>query len=173
MEGNNMGAHKEFIVSTGKNPYPWAGSGKIYDKSALKLDIYCFLHLGPYGTNKKASVIFACKKGGKLVCEDLNGGGAGYYWGKAFLAPSEIDKTITYNEWHGNPYVPGAPQSLGDGWSISPCDYYTVKTGADFWLTVKEVVYNGHSDNAETHQPFPTNWRLRIDGTKYPNYKLL
>ena len=24
-----MGAHKEFIVTTGTNPYPWGGAGKI------------------------------------------------------------------------------------------------------------------------------------------------
>ena len=167
-----MSAHKEFVVTTGKNPDPWSGSAKIYDKRGLILDIYCFLYIGPYGTNKKASVIFACKKGANLVCEDIYGK-AHYYWGKRNLAPSEIDQKITYNEWCGNPYVPSSPQSLGEGWSIAPCDYYTVKTGADFWKTVLEVVNNGYSDNVEIHQPFPTNWRLRIDGTKYPNYKLL
>ena len=170
-----MGAHKKFTVKTGKNPYPWSGIGEYADRSGSNRDIYCFIHYGTYGVSEKAAVVFACK----TTANDLNlkcinvSGKASYYDGVAQFPPSDINNTLTIGEWHGNPYVPDSSRSLGIGWSIEPCDYYTVKNGADFWQTVHDVVYNGESENSINHKTFPTNWRLRIDGTKYPNYKLL
>ena len=177
-----MSGHKEFIVTTGSNPYPWSGSGRIAEVRNGQ-EIYAFMRYGTYGSGKGSDIFFVTKNptrtisniGAKLIFENVGGGayGANYYSGINGFAPShsKYENDLIYNDWKANPNV--SNHTLGDNWTLAPCDYYTVKPGADFWETVWEVVWNGHSDNAENHQPFPTNWRLRIDGTKYPNYKLL
>ena len=177
-----MGAHKEFIVTTGTNPYPWGGSGRIAEVRNNQ-EIYAFMRYGTYGSGKGSDIFFVTKNptrnigdiGAKLIFENVGGGGNGasYYSGIAGFAPSDskYENDLIYNDWRANPLV--SNHTLGDNWTLAPCDYYTVENGADFWETVWEVVWNGQSDNAKNHQNFPTNWKLYIDGTKLPNYKLL
>ena len=59
MEVNNMGAHKEFIVTTGANPYPQSGSGKITEIWGGQ-EIYAFMRYGAYGDGR-ADVFFVTK----------------------------------------------------------------------------------------------------------------
>ena len=177
-----MGAHKEFIVTTGTNPYPWSGSGKIAEIRNGQ-EIYAFMKSGAYGSGKGSDLFFVTKNptrnigniGAKLTFENVGGGayGANYYAGINEFAPSDskYEDDLIYADWYANPLV--SNHTLGDNWTLTPCDYYTVENGADFWETVWEVVWNGHSDNVKNHQSFPAKWKLYIDGTKLPNYKLL
>ena len=181
---NNMGAHKEFIVTTGTNPYPWSGSGKMTEVRNGQ-EIYAFMKYGAYGSGKGSDLFFVTQKptrnignmGARLDFVNVDGAsyrcGADYYSGTNGFAPSgtKYENDLIYGDWYANPLA--SNHTLGDNWTLTPCDYYTVENGADFWETVWEVVWNGHSDNAKNHQSFPTNWKLYIDGTKLPNYKLL
>ena len=179
-----MGAHKEFIVTTGSNPYPWSGSGKITEERNGQ-EIYAFLKYGAYGSGKGSDLFFVTKNptrnvgdiGARFSFVNVDGAsyrcGADYYWSMNGFAPSDskYEDDLIYGDWYANPLA--SNHTLGDNWTLTPCDYYTVENGADFWETVWEVVWNGQSDNAKNHQSFPTNWKLYIDGTKLPNYKLL
>ena len=179
-----MGAHKEFIVTTGTNPYPWSGSGKMTEVRNGQ-EIYAFMKYGAYGSGKGSDLFFVTKNptrnignmGARLDFVNVDGAsyrcGADYYSGTNGFAPSgtKYENDLIYGDWYANPLA--SNHTLGDNWTLTPCDYYTVENGADFWETVWEVVWNGHSDNAKNHQSFPTNWKLYIDGTKLPNYKLL
>ena len=63
---------------------------------------------------------------------------------------------------------------LGHGWAIIPNEYYRIK-GAFSYDDVSAIIY-GHPEGApsiEHTESFSTNWKLYIDGTKLPNYKLL
>ena len=168
-----MGAHKEFIVRTGSGAYYWSGVGKVTVPSGH--DIYAFLYPTGHGYGDgKAHMVFATT--GYAYPTDFPSiknisGNAEYYAGQSVYPPAEYN--VSNNQWGGNPFVPSSPQNLGTGWQLEPCDYYTVKDGSDFWKTVYNVVYNGGDENAINHQPFPTKWKLYIDGTKLPNYKLL
>ena len=179
-----MGAHKEFIVTTGTNPDPWSGSGKITEVRNGQ-EIYVFMKYGAYGSGKGSDLFFVTKNPTRNVGDisarfdfvNVDGAsyrcGADYYWSMNGFAPSDskYEDDLIYGDWYANPLV--SNQTLGDNWTLAPCDYYTVENGADFWETVWEVVWNGQSENAKNHQNFPTNWKLYIDGTKLPNYKLL
>lgn len=75
-----------------------------------------------------------------------------------------------FGQWNSN--------RLGTGWSLNPGHYYKIKGGdwSDWGKcceTMAKAIYGGDFSNFEEKKTFPVNWRLRIDGTKYPNYKLL
>ena len=63
---------------------------------------------------------------------------------------------------------------LGHGWSILPGEYYRIK-GEVSYDDISAIIY-GHPEDAQSIDhivPFTTKWKLYIDGTKLPNYKLL
>ena len=73
--------------------------------------------------------------------------------------------------------VYGGVNWLGEGWNYLPQDYYTLRDIADTWTwdDIGAIVY-GKSDeapNIKHIESFATKWKLYIDGTKLPNYKLL
>lgn len=75
-----------------------------------------------------------------------------------------------FNAWNSN--------RLGTGWSLTPANHYKIKGGkwntwAECCETMAKAIYGGDFSDFEEINPFPVNWRLRIDGTKFPNYKLL
>ena len=64
--------------------------------------------------------------------------------------------------------------TLGHGWSIIPNEYYRIK-GKPSYDDMSAIIYGRPEDapSIEHIESFPTNWKLYIDGTKLPNYKLL
>ena len=167
-----MGAHKEFIFTAGINANPSGGTGKIYVPSGQEM--YAFLYPTSYGYGDGNALMIFASKGMNYptdyaTMDNITGNPKYYFQGSPVSPTTNIAQTAL----NGNPFVGGNTHYLGDGWTITPCDYYTVKDGADFWQTVYNVVHNGNDENAINHQSFPTNWKLYIDGTKLPNYKLL
>lgn len=75
-----------------------------------------------------------------------------------------------FSAWNSN--------RLGTGWSLNPGNYYKIKGGkwgtwAESCETMAKAIYGGDFSDFDEKKVFPVKWRLRIDGTKYPNYKLL
>ena len=71
----------------------------------------------------------------------------------------------------------GGVNWLGEGWNFLPQDYYTLLDIADKWTwdDIGAIVYgkSAEAPNIKHIESFATNWKLYIDGTKLPNYKLL
>ena len=77
---------------------------------------------------------------------------------------------VSFDNWGEGTYN----FQLGHGWSILPNEYYRIK-GEVSYDDISAIIY-GHPEDApsiEHIETFPTNWKLYIDGTKQPNYKLL
>ena len=168
--------HKKYIVKTGKDAYPYSGTAEV--RTTDNQEIICFVY--NYG-GKEGGIRFYAKT-------DYNG------WNSAqHIEMVNSDGTTVngvaylFNHWvMDEPYMrkmmtalysyrySGATlYTMGEGWTLEPAEWYVLKDGANMDATAYEILYNGSSDNATLYSPFSANWKLYIDGTKLPNYKLL
>ena len=136
-------------------------------------ETYFFVYNGEYGS-PNCSVAF--------VSKSPNGAGSYSFWdisGTAGLVSADAlgystdygyITTLGFSSWEGGQ---ASYNLLGTGWSVRP-KAYILKNGWNLH-DVGAIVY-GHPDDATTVDvvdPFTTKWKLYIDGTKLPNYKLL
>ena len=136
-------------------------------------ETYFFVYNGEYGS-PNCSVAF--------VSKSPNGAGSYSFWnisGTAGLVSADAlgystdygyITTLGFSSWEGGQ---ASYNLLGTGWSVRP-KAYILKDGWNLH-DVGAIVY-GHPEDATTVdvvEPFTTNWKLYIDGTKLPNYKLL
>ena len=149
------------------------GYVKVYDETEK---LFVFLERqSQYGHNV-ASMIFATKYKGvhttpgignvtDIVFDNVKLNSYYYYVSPKYGAISYVTSMYTGVNW------------LGEGWNFLPQDYYTLLDIGDNWTwdDIAAIVYGKSADvpNINHIESFATNWRLRIDGTKYPNYKLL
>lgn len=152
--------------------YPDGGQGQTttisYDN-----EIYVFTQKN-IGENSQR-VYFAAKALGKRF--DMSGA----WFPSDLWATSGEDSTKYGNiEWTtiGSNFNAWNSNRLGTGWSLTPANHYKIKGGkwntwAECCETMAKAIYGGDFSDFEEINPFPVNWRLRIDGTKFPNYKLL
>ena len=148
------------------------GYVKVYDE---KEELFVFLERqSQYGHNV-ASIIFVTKYKGVHTIPGIGNVTDIYYDN---IRPSEY---YNMNTKYGHiSYVSAVYEGvnwLGEGWGFLPQDYYTLLDIGDKWTwhDIGAIVYGKSEEapNIKHIESFSTNWRLRIDGTKYPNYKLL
>ena len=136
-------------------------------------ETYFFVYNGKYGS-PTCSVAFVSKSpngAGGYSFWDI-GGTAGLMSADALGYPTDYGyiTTLGFSSWEKQF---GINSILGSGWSVLPKAYIL----NDGWNLhdVGAIVY-GHPEDATTVdvvEPFTTKWKLYIDGTKLPNYKLL
>ena len=159
----------------------WDGSnsgGTLQGKAAIISsksfgETYFFVYNGEYGS-PNCSVAF--------VSKSPDGAGSYSFWdfsGTAGLMRADslgystdygYITTLGFSSWEGGQ---ASYNLLGTGWSVRP-KAYILKDGWNLH-DIGAIVY-GHPEDATTVdvvEPFTTNWKLYIDGTKLPNYKLL
>ena len=166
-------------LTYGKNSWDGSNSGGTLQGKTVIIssksygETYFFVYNGEYGS-PNCSVAF--------VSKHPNGAGSYSFWnfgGTAGLMSPNAggDATkygyITYLNFSSWESGSASTNKLGTGWSVLP-KAYILKNGWNLH-DVGAIVY-GHPEEATTVdviEPFTTKWKLYIDGTKLPNYKLL
>ena len=167
-----MSGHSKYTIKYGENAtLGFNGFGYITPiKEGEK--IYCFLKKGQVIGERNVSISFFTKYHGaqqnNIWTYDMNinhfsGGWASYFKNSKHGKISYL----TIDTWFD-----GSTGRFGDNWNLLPLDYYVYADNvAD--NDIGNLVYNGVEPPCEHIEAFSTNWKLYIDGTKLPNYKLL
>ena len=167
-----MSGHSKYTIIYGKNAtLGFSGFGNIWPiKEGEK--IYCFFQKNKVIGERNVNIYFYTKYYGAqqegTYNLDINVSNFSGGWNSYFVDTGYGLVSVTsFSTWFD-----GSTGRFGDNWSLLPLDYYIYDdaTNAD----IGNLIYNGveppHSEHIEA---FSVNWRLRIDGTKFPNYKLL
>lgn len=169
-----MSGHEKYTIVYGKNAsvgYEGADPGIIWPRKAGE-KIYCFLDKNSVIGGRNVSIDFYTKYYGSrqpgtgTIDININSFSGGW---TSYVIDSKYGKVsrVNFQTWFD-----GSSGRFGDNWRLLPPDYYKYNdnvTNDD----ISNLIYNDVEPPCEHIEPFPVNWRLRIDGTKYPNYKLL
>lgn len=164
-----MGGHSKFTIKTGENPSA-ISTYEIVSNVTENAKIFCFLIDDTTGTNNPhygagddTKVVFAMR-----TVVDNHDISVNLLQGHLFPG---FDNGV-YNTSYGKvTEIASRGYMLYAGWTLLPADYYM---GSFTHEDIGNLLYNGVEPPNSTHvQSFPANWKLYIDGTKLPNYKLM
>lgn len=156
----------------GETFYPDGGQGK---ESICSYDNEIYVFTQKDVGDPQQRIYYAAKATGKRF--DFSG-----QWFSSDVFTTSVEESTKYGviEWTtlGSHFGVWNSNRLGTGWTLNPNHYYKIKGGkwstwAESAETMAKAIYDGDFSNFDKIESFPVNWRLRIDGTKYPNYKLL
>ena len=165
-----MSGHSKYTIIYGDNAaLGFNGFGYITPiKEGEKL--YCFLEKNKSVGSRYVNIYFATKYYGAyqegtsqldINISNFSAGGDGYIIDGKYGRVS----CTKFGTWFDS-----STGRFGDNWGLLPLDYYVYDVTDD---DISNLVYNGVEPPSEHIKSFPANWKLYIDGTKLPNYKLL
>lgn len=167
-----MGGHSKYTIVYGTNvALGLSGFGYIEPKKVGE-KIYCFIAKGENIGDRNVNLAFMTKyygDAGNIGYIDINAHNISGGWRGATAIDGKYGKItrIDIMTWFN-----GSSGRFGDNWNLLPPDYYVLNnevTNDD----LSNLVYNDIEPPCEHIKTFSTNWKLYIDGTKLPNYKLL